>query len=153
MVTSPRRFIAPLLALAVTTGTLTSVAQTKSKSSSSKGRTEEKEASKYHRLPTYFGQLELKDEQVQEIYKVKDAYGPKIDKLQQQLAELKEEMNEEIADVLTSSQKTALTKLRGSSSKTKTVSSSKTVKDKDEEGSTKSTKSKSSKGKTSSKKK
>ena len=76
------RFIAPVLVLALTAGTLTAVAQTKSKSSSSKSK---KVVSKYHRLPTYYGQLKLKEEQIQEIYELKDEYGTKIDELTAEL--------------------------------------------------------------------
>ncbi|APZ94971.1 hypothetical protein [Fuerstiella marisgermanici] len=107
-----RRFVAPLLALSVTAGTLTAVAQTK-KSSSSKSKTvaAKKDSSPYHRLPAYYGQLKLKPEQREEVYKIKDEYGPKIDKLEKELEELKEAQDEEIKDVLTRTQVTALNKL------------------------------------------
>ncbi len=119
-----RTLVAPLLALAITTGTLTAVAQTKSKSSSrSSATTEAKEKSKYHRLPSHYGQLGLKEDQVVEIYEIKDSYGPKIDELKAELASLQEEMAEEIEDVLTTTQKGALSKLKNSTS-SKTVSSS-----------------------------
>lgn len=152
-----RKFIAPVLALVITAGTLTAVAQTKSKTSSSKAstKTEKKETSKYHRLPTYFGQLKLKDEQRQEIYSLKEKFGPKIEALEKELEELNQEMDDAIEDVLTRTQKTALNKLRDGSSKTKTVSSSKSSKSKSESESSdsKSSSAKSGSSKSSSKKK
>ena len=115
---SVHRFIAPILAVAITAGAMTALAQSKS---SSKSSAKEKAASKYHRLPTYYGQLKLKDEQKEEIYKLKEAYGSQIEELQEELAELKDKQAEEIKDVLTRTQVTALNKLiaAGSSSKAK----------------------------------
>lgn len=154
MYRSATRFVTPIVALAITVGALSAVAQTKKSSSKSKTASEAKdsESSKYHRLPTYYGKLELDDDQVEEIYAIKDEYGPQIEELQQELNKLKGEMNAEIDDVLTSSQRTALAKLKGgsSSTKAKTVSSSAS----EDSGSTKSTRSRSSrsKGKSSSSK-
>ena len=127
---STQRFIAPLLALIVTAGTLTAVAQTKKSSSKSKTTTAKKESSPYHRLPAYYGKLKLKPEQKQEIYDIKDAFGPKIDKLEKELEDLKEEQAEEVKDVLTRTQVTAFNKLvaaasKSSSSSKKSSSSSK----------------------------
>ena len=120
-----RSIIAPLLALAVTAGTLTAVGQTRSQSSSrSKTESAEKEKSKYHRLPTYYGKLNLKEEQVEEIYAIKDDYGPQIDELKQELADLQKEMNEAVEDVLTSSQKSELEDLRDAASKSRSASRS-----------------------------
>ena len=127
----PPRFLAPVLALLISTGAFSAMAQTKSKSSSSKSKasaTEEKETtkkktSKYHRLPPYYGQLELKDEQIEDIYQIKDSYGEKIDALMKELEELKDKQDEEIKDVLTRTQVTALNKLiasRSSDSKSST---------------------------------
>ena len=101
---------------------MTALAQTKS---SSKVSAKEKAAMKYHRLPTHYGQLKLKDEQKQEMYTLKEKYGSQIDELQEQLAELKEEQAEEIKDVLTRTQVTALNKLIAARSSSKTKSSSK----------------------------
>lgn len=116
------------LALAITAGSMTTLAQTRSKSAASKSdaTSEKQERSKYHRLPAHFGKLDLKEDQVEEIYAIRADYGPDIDELKAELAALQQEMNEEIQDVLTSTQRTALAKLRsGSSSEsTRTVSSS-----------------------------
>ncbi|MFY9255335.1 MAG: hypothetical protein WAO83_17925 [Fuerstiella sp.] len=115
--------MAPVLALFVTVGTLSAVAQQKSSSSKAKTESSEKEkTSKYHRLPTYFGKLELKDEQVQEIYDIKDDFGPKIEDLAKQLADLKAEQDDKIKGVLTRTQVTELNKLKaGTSTKAKTA--------------------------------
>ena len=121
-----KTLLAPLLALAVTAGTLTAVAQTKSdtqaKSTSKK--------SKYHRLPAHFAKLELKEEQRTDIYSIKDDFGPRIDELKAELAALQEEMNSEIEDVLTTTQKSELAKLRGGTSKTASASKSSSDDDK-----------------------
>lgn len=106
------RIATPLLALMVSLGTLTAVAQSKSSSAKSGATVSQKESSKYHRLPTHFGKLELKEEQVQEIYGIKEMMGPRIDELAKQLAELKEEQKDKIKDVLTRTQVTALNKLK-----------------------------------------
>jgi hypothetical protein len=117
-----RSVMAATLALAITAGSLTTLAQTRSKS---KDDADEKKAAKYHRLPAHFGKLELKDDQVEEIYAIKADFGPEIDKLKEELKSLQEEMNEEIEGVLTSTQKSALAKLRsGSSRSTASASSS-----------------------------
>lgn len=123
-----RRILVSLFALVVTVGTLNAVAQTKSKSSSSKSSTtaKKKESSKYHRLPTFYGQLKLKEEQVSEIYEIKDDYGPRIEALLKEIEDLKEEQAEEIKDVLTRTQVTALNKLiAAGGSSGKSASSSK----------------------------
>ncbi|MCP4506384.1 MAG: hypothetical protein GY903_24535 [Fuerstiella sp.] len=116
------RFIASILAVAITAGAMTALAQ---KKSSSKSVAKDKAAAKYHRLPTYYAKLKLKDEQKQEIYELKEKYGSQIDELQEQLTELKEEQAEEIKDVLTRTQVTALNKLIAARSSSKAKSSSK----------------------------
>lgn len=116
-----RSVMAATLALAITAGSLTTLAQTRSKS---KDDADEKTVSKYHRLPAHFGKLELKDDQVEEIYAIKADFGPEIDKLKEELKSLQEEMNEEIEDVLTSTQKSALAKLRSGSSRSTASASS-----------------------------
>ena len=119
-----RNLMAPILALCVTASTVTALAQSKSTSKSSKTTTTKKVTSKYHRLPTYYGQLKLKKEQVEEIYTIKDKFGPKIAELMKELEDLKEEQAEEIKDVLTRTQVTAYNKLvAGTAPKTSSSSS------------------------------
>ena len=122
------RFIAPVLAIAITAGAMTALAQKSSSKSSAKNK--EKVVSKYHRLPTYYGQLKLKEEQRQEIYALKEEFGQQIDDLQEQLAELKEQQAEEIKDVLTRTQVTALNKLIAAGSSAKKSSPAKSSRSK-----------------------
>lgn len=124
------RFIAPVLAIAITAGAMTALAQKSSSKSSAKSK--EKVVSRYHRLPTYYGQLKLKPEQKDEIYKLKEEFGQQIDELQEQLAELKEQQAEAIKDVLTRTQVTALNKLiaAGSSSAAQKSSTAKSSRSK-----------------------
>ncbi len=111
------RLTASILAVAIAASTLTAVAQTKSKSSTSTSKSAA--ASKYHRLPAHYGQLKLKDEQVQEIYAIKDSFGKKLDDLEAELAKLKKDQAKKIKDVLTRTQVTALNKLiAGTATKT-----------------------------------
>ncbi|MCA9050421.1 MAG: hypothetical protein KDA89_16910 [Planctomycetaceae bacterium] len=97
-------------------------AEAQSKKSSSKATP--KEDARYRRLPTYFGQLEIDEKQREEIYSIRAEFGPKIEELQKQIQELREEMDKECEDVLTSAQKTALNKLRDASEKSSGKSSS-----------------------------
>lgn len=126
MFRSARYLISPAMALVVTVGTLTAVAQTKSssKSSSSKSKVE----ARYRRLPSFYGKLKLSDEQKEEIYSIKSRFGPEIDELEAKLDELREEQADEIKDVLTRTQVTALNKLIDGSESTKKSSSSKSKK-------------------------
>ncbi len=112
-----RPFTLQALAFLITATSLTAIAQTK-KSTASETKTkkaEKQETSKYHRLPAYYGQIKLKDEQVAEIYSIKDTFGKKIDDLEAEIAKLKEEQDEKIKDVLTKTQVTALNKLTADS--------------------------------------
>ena len=125
---SVHRFIAPILAIALTAGAMTALAQKSSSKSSAKSK--EKVVSKYHRLPTYYGQLKLKAEQKEEIYELKEEFGEQIEELQEQLAELKEQQAEEIKDVLTRTQVTALNKLIAAGSSGKKSSTAKSSRSK-----------------------
>jgi Spy/CpxP family protein refolding chaperone len=111
------RIAAPLLALMVTVGTLTAVAQTKTAPEKSKAAASKKDSSKYHRLPSNFGKLELTEEQVQEIYSIKDTMGPKIEELAKEMAALKADQDQKIKDVLTRTQVTAFNKLKAGTAK------------------------------------
>lgn len=123
-----RSFANLTLAVLITATSLTAIAQTKkSTASETKAKKAEKqETSKYHRLPAYYGQIDLKDEQVAEIYGIKDTFGKKIDDLEAEIAKLKEEQDEKVKDVLTRTQVTALNKLlAGTESKDKKPSTAK----------------------------
>ena len=104
-----------LMTIAVSMFVANGIANSQSKSKSSKkeeAKTSEGEEVK-GRLPRYYGQLELKEEQVTEIYKLQFSYREKIQELEDQLAALREEMNDECEKVLTSTQKKILADLRG----------------------------------------
>lgn len=98
-------------------------AQSKKKSSATKKSTSSKSRSTKAatgRLPIYFGQVDLKPEQREEVYKIQGSYKDKIEKLQKELDALKAKQMKEIEGVLTSTQKKKLASLRkaGSSSST-----------------------------------
>lgn len=100
--------VASVVALMLTAGTLTSFAQPQK---SSKADETKKATSKFHRLPAYYGKLELKEEQIEEIYSIRETFGKKIEALQKELADLREEQAEKTKDVLTRTQVTAYNKL------------------------------------------
>ncbi|MEZ6123972.1 MAG: hypothetical protein R3C49_12440 [Planctomycetaceae bacterium] len=102
-------YLAPLLALGIASSSFLAIAQTKAKSAQ---KDDAAETSKYRRLPTYYGQLELKDDQKEDIYKIRESFGARIDDLEAQLEELRGQMNKEIEGVLTTTQKSALSKLK-----------------------------------------
>ena len=67
------------------------------------------------RLPRYYGQLDLKEDQITDIYKVQAEYNEQIQELEDKLAALKEKMNAECEKVLTTAQKKTLAGLRDDS--------------------------------------
>lgn len=77
-------------------------------------RQEEKGATRspYRRLPAHFGKLKLKPDQMEEIYEIREQYGEKLAKLRQQLEALRQEQQEQLDDVLTKTQLSALKKFR-----------------------------------------
>ena len=81
---------------------------------SASGRQEDKAVSRsaYRRLPAHFGKLKLKPDQIEEIYEIREQYGEKLAKLRQQMEALREEQQEQLDDVLTKTQLSALKKFR-----------------------------------------
>lgn len=69
-------------------------------------------ASESRRVPQYFGQVELTDEQREKIYALRAKYAAKQDQLEAELEELRATVLRESEAVLTPAQKTALAKLR-----------------------------------------
>jgi hypothetical protein len=63
-------------------------------------------------LPFYFGKLGLSDAQREEMYTLRAAYDEKIKPLEEQIALLKEELNEKLETKLTPGQKLRLKELR-----------------------------------------
>lgn len=72
-----------------------------------------KDAADYRRVPQYFGQVGLSDEQREKIYGVRERYAVQQAKLEQELADLQDKVMRECEAVLTPAQRTELTKLRG----------------------------------------
>lgn len=70
------------------------------------------------RLPPGFSKLGLSDKQKHKIYEARASYAAQIEKLQQQIAELKEKEKTEVEKVLTEGQKAHLKEIR-SGGKTK----------------------------------
>ncbi len=87
------KFVAPILPLTLTAASLSHAAQSQSSSKS--------KSSKFHRLPAHYGKLKLKDEQIKEIYSIRETYGKKIAALQKELEDLREEQADKTKDVLT----------------------------------------------------
>ena len=108
------------------TGIQNADAQSKKKSSSRSVKKKESDKPS-GRLPRYYGQLELKEEQRNAIYSIQETDREDIDDLQKQLATLRKEMNDEIEDILTTTQKRTLSSLQkggGAKGKSKSKSSS-----------------------------
>lgn len=107
------RFLTSMLLCAVLTSAYTVSAQSKSAPKAAA----KSAADKYKRLPTYFGQLDLDEDQKQAVFKVRSEIGPKIDSLEEEIAKLKEEMNAGCEKVLTTAQKKTLAELQDKSKK------------------------------------
>ena len=96
-------------------------AQSKSKSKSTKRATAKKTSQTKGRLPYFYGQLELTEEQREKVLKVVDKNAAKIAKLEKELRELREKQAADCEKLLTTTQRRALAKLRASdTSKKKT---------------------------------
>jgi Spy/CpxP family protein refolding chaperone len=59
-------------------------------------------------LPQNWGKLGLTDEQKQKVYKVQNEFRPKIEALQRQISELRDQERKELETVLTADQKKRL---------------------------------------------
>lgn len=68
-----------------------------------------KAASSRRRLPRYYGKLGLSEAQREKIYGVQEKHAADIEKLEKQLADLKEKQEAECRKVLTTDQKKQLT--------------------------------------------
>jgi hypothetical protein len=65
-----------------------------------------------HRVPMYFGQLNLTAVQRESIYKIQEKHMPKIQDLEKQVEDLRAQMLKECERVLTADQRQALAKRR-----------------------------------------
>ncbi len=63
------------------------------------------------RLPRYFGQLDLDEQQRDEVYAIQADYGEQIEKLREQLADVQQQRDEDLQDVLTPAQRKEFSKL------------------------------------------
>jgi hypothetical protein len=64
------------------------------------------------RVPVYFGQLGLTDEQRETVYKIQAKHYPKIEALEKQIAEIRSQNLSECEGILTPSQKQLLEQKR-----------------------------------------
>jgi hypothetical protein len=71
-------------------------------------------------LPRYFKSLGLSDEQKQQVYRIQNTYGAKIDALTAQIKALHAEQMQEIEKLLTDAQKARLKELKLGETKTTT---------------------------------
>jgi Spy/CpxP family protein refolding chaperone len=117
-------FVRRSLAVAVSAAALTMIvssnlplgAQEPRSGSQADSKTKAKGAKKAfdpaRRVPAYFGQLGLSDEQRESIYKVQGKHMPKIDALEKQIEQVRGEMLRECEAVLTPEQKKLLEQRR-----------------------------------------
>jgi hypothetical protein len=117
MMTFMRRFAAILTsaaALMIVSGSLPSIAQ---EAGNTRAQTKATKAARRpydptRRVPPHFGQLGLTDAQKESIYRVRAKHQPKIDALEKQLEELREQMLKDCETVLTDAQKKLLEERR-----------------------------------------
>ena len=64
------------------------------------------------RVPDYFGQLGLSDDQKESIYQIRAKHQPRIDELEKQLDDLRAQMVRDCESVLTETQKKMLVERR-----------------------------------------
>ncbi len=109
------------------TTTTTKPAASSGVDSTRKAANTTKDAADYRRVPQYFGQVGLSDEQREKIYSVRERYAIQQAKLEEELASLQDKVMRECEALLTPEQRTELTKLRGEAkAKAKAKAKSKT---------------------------
>jgi phage host-nuclease inhibitor protein Gam len=72
-----------------------------------------KDAKDYRRVPQYFGQVGLSDDQHEKIYSIREKYAIQQAKLEEELASMQDKIMRECEAVLLPEQRNELTKLRG----------------------------------------
>lgn len=90
-----------------------------------KAKAKGKSARPSRRLPTYYGGLNLTDEQKESIYEIEAKYQPEIQDLEKQADALRERLASECEDVLTAVQKRALADTRQSASERRKAAAAK----------------------------
>ncbi len=72
-----------------------------------------KEAEDYRRVPQYFGQVNLSQEQRESIYSIREKYAKRQAQLEEELASIRDSVLRESEAVLTKDQRDRLIQLRG----------------------------------------
>jgi Spy/CpxP family protein refolding chaperone len=72
-----------------------------------------KAAAEFRRVPQYFGQVDLSDEQREKLYSIREKNSKKLDQLEAELVALRATILSDSEAVLTPAQRTILNKLRG----------------------------------------
>jgi len=72
-----------------------------------------KAAAEFRRVPQYFAQVDLSDEQREKLYSIREKNSKKLDQLEAELAALRATILSDSEAVLTAAQRTNLNKLRG----------------------------------------
>jgi hypothetical protein len=103
-------------ALTILSGSLPLFAQEpgKAPATAEAKKTAKRTADPTRRVPDYFGQLGLSDEQRESIYKIRAKHQPRIDELEKQLDDVRAQMVRDCETVLTETQKKMLTERRAS---------------------------------------
>ena len=124
MMTFVRRLAAVLAsaaALMIVSGSLPSIAQEANAPVQAKAKKAAKKApDPTRRVPPYFGQLGLTDAQRESIYGIRAKHQPKIDALEKQLEDLREQTLKECEAVLTDAQKKLLEEHRTGATESRT---------------------------------
>ena len=106
------------LSISVMTGTETlaqATAKSKDTAKAPAAKTSEpaKAAAEFRRVPQYFGQVDLSDEQREKLYSIREKNAKKLDQLEAELAALRATILSDSEAVLTPAQRTNLNKLLG----------------------------------------
>jgi Spy/CpxP family protein refolding chaperone len=106
------------LSISVMTGTETlaqAPAKSKDTAKAPAAKTSEpaKAAAEFRRVPQYFGQVDLSDEQREKLYSIREKNSKKLDQLEAELVALRATILSDSEAVLTPAQRTILNKLRG----------------------------------------
>jgi len=125
MIATMRRAAAVLVSAAAMTmlsGGLPLIAQESGKApAESKAKNTAKRAfDPTRRVPDYFGQLGLSNEQKESIYKIRAKHQPRIDELENQLEELRAQMVRDCETLLTDTQKKMLVERRAAAAESRT---------------------------------
>jgi Spy/CpxP family protein refolding chaperone len=106
------------LSISVMTGTETlaqAPAKSKDTAKAPAAKTSEpaRAAAEFRRVPQYFGQVDLSDEQREKLYSIREKNSKKLDQLEAELVALRATILSDSEAVLTPAQRTILNKLRG----------------------------------------